>query len=435
MTRASLSLLAASLLPLACGDAGGASASAGLSDSASNITSASASASESESASATTPTTSGGSASASTTVTEGSASGDSQSSGEASSGAASSGGSSTSTSGSSGALLSSGGPEGSSSGAAESSTGGPMPCQVEETQILPTPSDVLLVLDKSGSMSMQKWDHDDNPQTPTVTRWNSLHGVVESVVTKFNKTVNFGVKLYPKIDAGSYEDVGACIVNPGVEVEIAPLNAAKVLVNEGEMMLYAGQQEFSGQFSNVLQDPDRLSFATRILQFESRQVLVADSAWTLAQSDTAALMPVDSAGVATLKASLHGDLVHLLRAAHAPGSRAARRGVEAIRGRNCDLVDFVAPGGTRWRFAIDVVTHRVLAIDGALGNDLKWHQRRLYSEFKPVSGLILPTVEERFAEGERVSRFTTTRASVNQEIDQALFRKPKVIRGMLFPGD
>jgi zinc protease len=216
---------------------------------------------------------------------------------------------------------------------------------------------------------------------------------------------------------------------------ITKLAAAKVLVNEGEMMLYAGQQEFSGQFSNVLQDPDRLSFATRILQFESRQVLVADSAWTLAQSDTAALMEVDSAGVATLKGSLHGDLVHLLRAANAPGSRAARRGVEAIRGRNCDLVDFVAPGGTRWRFAIDVVTRRVLAIDGALGNDLKWHQRRLYSEFKPVSGLILPTVEERFAEGERVSRFTTTRASVNQEIDPALFRKPKVIRGMLFPGD
>ncbi|MBI5169980.1 MAG: insulinase family protein [Candidatus Eisenbacteria bacterium] len=213
------------------------------------------------------------------------------------------------------------------------------------------------------------------------------------------------------------------------------LGAARVLVNEGEMMLYAGQQEFSGQFSIVRQDPDRLSFATRMLQFESRQVLVADSAWTLAQSDTAALMEVDSAGVATLKASLTGDLVHLLRAANASGSRPARRGSEVIRGRTCDLVDFVGPGGTRWRFAIDAVSHRVLAIDGVLGADLKWHERRLYSEFKPVSGLVLPTVEERFAEGERVSRFTTTRASVNQDIDPALFRKPKVIRGMLFPGD
>lgn len=224
MTRASTSwLLALPLLSLACGDSGGASASGGLSDSASNITSASAS----ESETAGTPTTSGGSVSASTgTETQGSMSGDSQSSGEASSGEVSASG--TSTSGSSGELLSSGGPE--SSGGESSSGGeGPEPCQVKPTKIVPTPSDVLLVLDKSGSMSMEQWDHDDSPQTPNVTRWKSLHGVVEAIVTKFNKTVNFGVKLYPKIDAGSYEDVGACIVNPGVEVEIAPMNAVNVL--------------------------------------------------------------------------------------------------------------------------------------------------------------------------------------------------------------
>lgn len=224
MTRTSLCcLLVLPLLPFACGDAGGASASGAFSDSASNITSAS------ESESATPPTTSGGSASASSTTTQGSMSGDSQSSGDASSGEASVGG--TTSSGSSGSstgeLISSSGPDESSGGV--SSTGEPTPCQVEKTKIVPTPPDVLLVLDKSGSMSMQKWDHDDNPQTPTVTRWKSLHGVVESIVTKFNKTVNFGVKLYPKIDAGSYENVGACVVNPGVEVEIAPMNAAGVL--------------------------------------------------------------------------------------------------------------------------------------------------------------------------------------------------------------
>ncbi|MBK9752843.1 MAG: VWA domain-containing protein [Nannocystis sp.] len=225
MTRASMSWLLAPLaLSLACGDSGGASASAsdGLSDSASNITSVS--------ESATTPTTSGASASASAgDTTQGSMSGDSQSSGDASSGDVSDSASEGTTSGAStGAVASTDGP-GESSGGGSSTGSGPTPCQVEKTKIVPTPSDVLLVLDKSGSMSMQKWDHDDNPQTPTVTRWYSLHGVVESVVTKFNKTVNFGVKLYPKIDAGSYENVGACIVNPGVEVEIAPMNAAGVL--------------------------------------------------------------------------------------------------------------------------------------------------------------------------------------------------------------
>jgi hypothetical protein len=91
---------------------------------------------------------------------------------------------------------------------------------------------VLFVLDKSGSMSMEQWDHDDSPQTPNVTRWNSLHGVVKSIVTTFNKTVNFGVKLYPedRRDPGSYEDIGRVrSSNPGVEVEIAPMNAANVL--------------------------------------------------------------------------------------------------------------------------------------------------------------------------------------------------------------
>lgn len=104
-----------------------------------------------------------------------------------------------------------------------------MPCQVEETLVEPIPPSVLLILDKSGSMSMEKWDHDNNAQTPTVTRWYSLFKVVESVVTKFNATVHFGVKLYPKLGAGSYVDSGACIVTPGVEVPIAPMNKNQVL--------------------------------------------------------------------------------------------------------------------------------------------------------------------------------------------------------------
>lgn len=115
----------------------------------------------------------------------------------------------------------------------DGTTGAPvkMPCQVKETVVEPVPPSVLLVLDKSGSMSMESWDHDANAQTPIVTRWYSLRKVVEGVVNKFNSVVHFGVKLYPKIDAGSYVDQGACIVNPGVEVPIAPMNAAKVLAS------------------------------------------------------------------------------------------------------------------------------------------------------------------------------------------------------------
>lgn len=103
------------------------------------------------------------------------------------------------------------------------------PCQVEETPIEPIPSDILFVLDKSGSMSMEQWDHDNDVQTPTITRWKSLHSVVETVVTSFDAKLNFGAKLYPKIDAGSYINQGACEITPGIEVPVAPNNADALL--------------------------------------------------------------------------------------------------------------------------------------------------------------------------------------------------------------
>lgn len=133
--------------------------------------------------------------------------------------------------GSSGASTGDASTSSASSSGGSGSTGAPvkMPCQVEETEVKPVPPSVLLILDKSGSMSMEKWDHDAMPVSPDVTRWYSLHEVVKGVVTSFDAVVHFGVKLYPKIDAGSYVDVGACVVNPGVEVPIAPKNAQKVL--------------------------------------------------------------------------------------------------------------------------------------------------------------------------------------------------------------
>lgn len=155
-------------------------------------------------------------------------------------------------------------------------TGDPvkMPCQVEETHVEPIPPNVLLILDKSGSMSMESWDHDANAQTPIVTRWYSLYKVVESVVNKFNGTVNFGVKLYPKLGAGSYVDTGACIVTPGVEVPIAPMNKNAVLatVPAANFMVLGGTPMETGlkegfKYLNTL-DPGLQRFAILVADGE-----------------------------------------------------------------------------------------------------------------------------------------------------------------------
>ncbi|MBA3549866.1 MAG: VWA domain-containing protein [Nannocystis sp.] len=94
-----------------------------------------------------------------------------------------------------------------------------------------TPS-VMLVLDKSGSMVADPggfWDHDQDPATPTITRWNSLYSVVDLIVNNFNNSMNLGAVLFPaKTAAGSYTEA-ACTVGATADVAIGGMNAAKIL--------------------------------------------------------------------------------------------------------------------------------------------------------------------------------------------------------------
>ena len=56
----------------------------------------------------------------------------------------------------------------------------------------------MLALDKSGSMVANPaglWDHDADPNTPKITRWNSLYQVVQLITTDYNNSINFGANL------------------------------------------------------------------------------------------------------------------------------------------------------------------------------------------------------------------------------------------------
>ena len=212
------------------------------------------------------------------------------------------------------------------------------------------------------------------------------------------------------------------------------LAAARTVVNEGDMTLYAAGNDLQGSFSLVRVDPERLSFATKLLKFENRQTLVGDKGWSLSLNDSAVLAEVDTTAIATLRATLNGDIVHLLRAAQAATDVAAR-GRESIGGRNCDLVDFTSLDARRVRFAIDRLSHRILAVDTVPGDDGAWHDRRLYSDFRQVGGLVLPYAEDRFLSGERVSTFATRVAAINKPIPPDLFRRPRVVGGILLPGE
>lgn len=88
------------------------------------------------------------------------------------------------------------------------------------------PPNVMLVLDKSGSMHFDSWQ--DGLETKR--RWESLHAVTETLLRRLDGRFNFGLKLFPALGAQESENKDiACRLQAGVEVECGPNQADKIL--------------------------------------------------------------------------------------------------------------------------------------------------------------------------------------------------------------
>ena len=93
----------------------------------------------------------------------------------------------------------------------------------------PIAPNVMLVLDKSRSMFTNSWDHDNNANTPQITRWNSLYQVVDNIVTTFDGSINFGANLFPSVQAQNVYGGAACITSDFPEVTVGPGNGPAIL--------------------------------------------------------------------------------------------------------------------------------------------------------------------------------------------------------------
>jgi len=102
------------------------------------------------------------------------------------------------------------------------------------------PPNVMLVLDKSGSMVSDNdanmdgeldgyWDHDADPGTAPISRWNSLYNVVDFVATPLDSQINFGAMLFPSEAATNQYSISACLVENAPEIPVASENAAAIL--------------------------------------------------------------------------------------------------------------------------------------------------------------------------------------------------------------
>jgi hypothetical protein len=131
--------------------------------------------------------------------------------------------------------------EASASGAMSDSSGEPTDgntsfdredCGNEVVNIPIVAPSVMLVLDKSRSMVADPfgfWDHDQDPNTATITRWNSLYTVLELIVNNYNNSMNVGTVLFPAKSAVNSYNETACVVGEGPDVPIKGMNAAALL--------------------------------------------------------------------------------------------------------------------------------------------------------------------------------------------------------------
>jgi len=108
-----------------------------------------------------------------------------------------------------------------SSGSSSDGSVEPVPCREPVASAAPATPHVMLVLDKSGSM-LNTWDHDDDPKTAELTRWESLHNVVSNTIDAYDDRLDFGAMLFPSADAVAAYNASACVTEPAPEVPVSP---------------------------------------------------------------------------------------------------------------------------------------------------------------------------------------------------------------------
>lgn len=91
----------------------------------------------------------------------------------------------------------------------------------ESVSIPVTKPEVVLVVDRSGSMS-------DNPLGDE-TRWAALHGVISEVVAGQDANTQFGLTMFPAADAGEAWIDGACNSSTALDVAVGPDTGAAIM--------------------------------------------------------------------------------------------------------------------------------------------------------------------------------------------------------------
>lgn len=223
--------------------------------------------------------------------------------------------------------------------------------------------------------------------------------------------------------------VAAAVTSHGGAAKLKSVQRSHVA---SDLRLSIAGQEMTGELRTLRIDPDRLVQVTRVLELENRQVLDRDRGWTLSTAgDSATLIDADTTAMFALRGILESDLVHVLRAASAPGAGAYATGKGTVAGQPVDQVEYRSPAGGRTRLSLDAKTRRIVMVESLPTPQGEWRDRRRWPSFQLLEGVWWPSEELRELDGQPVSRTIVRRMQVNGEFDSTLFRRPIVARGQV----
>jgi predicted Zn-dependent peptidase len=213
---------------------------------------------------------------------------------------------------------------------------------------------------------------------------------------------------------------------------LARLRRLKDSSVEGTMIMQIGGNDAELSLQLLRKEPDRMRYSTRAAQLQNGQVLNGARGWTyLGVGDSLEVHDMDSVGVAALRAAFRADVVHALLGAAAPGSQVAARGPGRADGREVEVLEVVrrtaANTVERTLLHLDARTHLLAAEDFAEdpARPGTFLVRRVYRDYRAVSGVQWPFYEERLRGGTKTMSIMLGRVTLDSGLSDAWFERPE----------
>ena len=195
--------------------------------------------------------------------------------------------------------------------------------------------------------------------------------------------------------------------------------------------LVSGASESTFTLTWVRPDKARLELVTGARRMI--EVVTGADAWWVAPDATppqTGLLPPDAAREIIERGDVDGILAHW----RARGYSAAVGGEEEIGGERAATVDLARGDGEAHRLSLSLRTSLVLrrvSRWGGGGTGVEVEAR--FSDFRTVSGVVIPFAIERRAGGELLHRIVVERVRLDPAVDPALFAPPPGLQGAPAP--